>query len=126
MVSRTRRPKFLNLLQISLPITGVVSIAHRISGVVLVFAIPLMIYALQLSLASRQSFEQLAQVLDAPAGKVVFVLVVWALMYHLVAGLRFLLLDVHIGINLAAARRNAWLVIAISLSATGFVAGVCL
>jgi len=126
MISRSTRPKFLNLLLIKLPITGVVSIAHRISGVILILSLPLMVYALQLSLASAESFALLFVTTETIWGKLLTLLVVWSLLHHLVAGLRFLLLDLDVGIELASARRNAWLVLVLSLTGTAFFAGAWL
>jgi succinate dehydrogenase / fumarate reductase cytochrome b subunit len=51
------RPRFLNLWQIRLPITGVVSILHRLSGIFLVLLFPFLLYLLQLSLRSAECDE---------------------------------------------------------------------
>jgi len=104
------RPKYLNLLRIRLPITGVLSIAHRISGVLLVIAIPFTIYLLSLSLVSPQGFADTQALLNLPIIKLVLLMVFWALMHHFLAGIRFLLLDIDIGYHRTQARQSAWMV----------------
>jgi len=104
------RPKYLNLFRIRLPITGVLSIAHRLSGVLLVMAIPFFIYLLSLSLRSAQGFADVQTLLNLPAIKWVLVVVFWALMHHFLAGIRFLLLDIDIGYHRTQARQSAWMV----------------
>lgn len=103
-------PVFLNLLQIRLPVTAIVSILHRLSGLLLFLALPLFIYALQESLHSQESFAALMRQLDAFPVKVILAILFWGLCHHFLAGLRFLLLDVEVGIQHKQARTGAWLV----------------
>ena len=110
-----QRPKFLNLLQIRLPVTAVASILHRVSGVILLMVLPVVIYGLDLSLQGREGFEQVISMIQSPVGQLVFVLISTSIFYHLIAGIRFLLLDVDIGYSLAAARWTARIVIIISI-----------
>jgi len=104
------RPVYLNLLKIRLPVTGVVSIAHRISGVLLFLSIPFAVYLLDLSVASEQSFANVNELLQQPTLVVLQVLLLWSLVHHLIAGIRFLLIDAEVGIELAGARSGAWIV----------------
>jgi len=104
------RPVYLNLLKIRLPITGIVSIAHRISGVLLFLAIPFAVYLLDLSIESEQSFARLIELLQQPSLVVLQMILLWSLVHHLIAGIRFLLIDAEVGIELAGARSGAWLV----------------
>lgn len=108
-----RRPKYLNLLQIHLPIMGMVSILHRLTGVLLLSAIPGLVYLLELSLQDAQGFAQVQAWLSLFPVKLLGVVVVWGLFYHTFAGIRFLLLDLHWGVNLAHARKTAWAVMII-------------
>jgi succinate dehydrogenase / fumarate reductase cytochrome b subunit len=110
MSVRKPAPKFLNLFLIKLPPSGVVSIAHRISGVLMFLSIPVIAYLFALSLESRQGFEQVRAWLASPAAIVLTVLLVWSLSHHLLAGIRHLLLDIEIGVQRAQARTSAWLV----------------
>jgi len=95
------RPVFLNLLQIRLPVAGIMSIIHRATGVVMVLSIPLLVYLLDLSLSGPQGFAD-AQALFG---------FLWGLMHHLLAGIRYLLIDIDIGVEKPLFRQTAWAVI---------------
>jgi len=117
------RPVYLNLVAIRLPVPGIVSILHRVSGAVLfLFALPLLLWAVQASLASAESFAALKAFLAHPLAKLVTIGFVWAYLHHFCAGIRYLLIDVHVGDDLAPARRSSVLVLVVSLLLTLFVA----
>ncbi|MCK0510958.1 succinate dehydrogenase, cytochrome b556 subunit [Aromatoleum buckelii] len=101
-------PKFLNLSQIRFPIGAIASIGHRISGVLLLVALPLLALALDRSLRSEAEFEALRDLVSAPARALLLVVVVWAASHHVLAGLRHLLMDAGIGSRLDQARTSAW------------------
>lgn len=105
------RPVFLNLLQIRLPVAGVMSIIHRVSGVVMVLSIPLLIYLLDLSLASPQGFADATALFDNILVKLILFGFIWGLMHHLLAGIRYLLIDIDIGVEKPLFRQTAWAVI---------------
>lgn len=108
-------PVNLDLRTIAFPVMAVVSILHRISGILLFLAIPLSIYAMHLSLKSAQDFERLGAFLHSLPVRLLAVVLVWSLLHHLFAGIRFLLLDLAIGLSRTQARMTAWLVLAGSL-----------
>lgn len=113
------RPVYLNLVRIRLPLPGLVSILHRISGAALfLFGIPLLLFGLQWSLASEGTFASLRTVVDQPFVKLVVFGLIWAYLHHFCAGIRFLLLDVHRGIELQPARRSSVVVLVVSLALT--------
>lgn len=113
------RPVYLNLVAIRLPLPGIVSILHRISGVLLfLLGIPVALFGLQASLGSPEAFGALKASLANPLVKLVALGLLWAYFHHFAAGLRFLLLDVHIGDDLPAARRSSVVVLAVSLVLT--------
>jgi succinate dehydrogenase / fumarate reductase cytochrome b subunit len=119
------RPKYLNLrallLEIRLPLPGWVSILHRISGALLVFPFAAwLLYMLDLTLLSPESFAQVVSYLKLPLVKLGLLLFVWAYCHHLCAGIRFLLLDLNAGIELAPARRSSLAVLVASLALTAF------
>ncbi len=117
-----QRPKHLNLLKIRQPIPAIVSILHRISGTGLfVLGIPLVLYILQSSLSSEVGFERLKNCLNYPLIKLLCIGLIWAFFHHLLAGIRFLLLDIHVGISLGGTRTSSKMVIWISLLLTLFV-----
>ena len=118
-----RRPVYLNLVAIRLPVPGIASILHRVSGAVLfLFVLPLMLCAVQASLASPESFAALKAAFAHPLAKLVTIGFVWAYLHHFCAGIRYLLIDIHVGDDLAPARRSSVVVIAISLLLTLIVA----
>jgi succinate dehydrogenase / fumarate reductase cytochrome b subunit len=110
MKHRDKAPRYLNLFRIHLPITAVLSIGHRISGVALALTVPALIYLLALSLQGRAGYAAAARLFDGTGVRVVTALVVWAFAHHALAGMRFLLLDLRLGIAKPAARASAWTV----------------
>jgi succinate dehydrogenase / fumarate reductase, cytochrome b subunit len=113
------RPVYLNLVQIRLPLPGLVSILHRISGAaLLLFGIPLALYALQQSLASGDAFANLKSLYAHPLAKLVLVGLLWAYLHHFCAGVRYLLIDVGVGFALKPARQSSVIVLAVSLALT--------
>ncbi len=109
---QNKRPKHLDLLKIKLPLPGVVSILHRVSGVLLFFpGIPLLLCGLQSLLESEQSYAALQVTLLSPLVKITLLLFAWFFLHHLCAGIRYLLLDLHYGIALAQARASSKLVL---------------
>ena len=110
MHSVEKRPKFLNLFQIHMPVGAVASIAHRITGALLFLLLPGAVFLLELSVRSPEGFDRARAVLQTPLARLVGVVVAWALLHHLLAGIRFLLLDSEVGISRHHARMSAWLV----------------
>lgn len=109
-----QRPKNLNLLTIRFPIPAIVSILHRISGVILFLFIPVILWGLSLSLSSQQSFDELTQLLTKPWMKFTFWVCLSAFFYHFVAGMRHLLMDIGIGAELKSGRIAAVITILVS------------
>lgn len=110
MIKKQQRPKYLNLLKINLPVTGVASIAHRISGALLAVVTPFFLYCFALSLHSAEGFTTITALIEHWLSKLVFLLLIWALAHHLFAGIRYLLIDLDLGVSLQAARASAWVV----------------
>jgi succinate dehydrogenase / fumarate reductase cytochrome b subunit len=106
----SRRPVFLNLLQIRLPPAGIMSIGHRASGVVLVLCIPLLASLFGESLRGPTGFADSAQLLSGGWTRLLLLVLTWALLHHLFAGIRHLLLDLDIGMDKPVARQSAWVV----------------
>jgi succinate dehydrogenase / fumarate reductase cytochrome b subunit len=112
------RPKYLDLIRIKLPVPALVSILHRISGLGLFLLLPLLLWLLQSSLASPDSYVHYRAAIAHPLMKLILIGLVWAFLHHLLAGLRFLLLDIHVGTELGAARNSSWAVLAMSILLT--------
>jgi len=102
------RPKFINLLQIRMPMTAWVSIGHRLSGVLLVLSIPFWLYLFDLSLVSEAGFAQSIALLHSPLVLFFVLIIFWSISHHLFAGIRFLLLDIDIGLSKESANRSAF------------------
>jgi succinate dehydrogenase / fumarate reductase cytochrome b subunit len=113
------RPVYLDLVRIRLPLPGIVSILHRISGALLfLFGIPLLLAAVASSLGSPAGFAELKAAWAHPLAKLVLLGFAWAYLHHFCAGIRYLLLDLHKGIDLPAARRSSVIVLVVSLALT--------
>ena len=106
-----QRPVYLNLLKIRLPVPGIVSFAHRITGVLLFLSLPFAVYLLDLSIESQDSFETARQILDQPIMLIVQIVLLWSIAHHFFAGIRFLLIDAEIGVEKSQARIGSWLVL---------------
>lgn len=109
------RPKNLNLFTIHFPLPAIVSILHRISGVILFLFIPILLWGLNLSLASQQDFESLHQFLIHPIVKLIIGGGLAAFIVHFVAGIRHLLMDVHVGEGLKGGRLTSIITCVVSV-----------
>jgi succinate dehydrogenase / fumarate reductase cytochrome b subunit len=110
-----KRPVNLDLGSIKFPPMAIASILHRISGVVLFLLLPIMLYIFGQSMQSEAAFVEVINWFTYPTYKIV----VWsfgaAMIYHLLAGIRHLLMDIGFGEHLDAARRSAVLVIILAI-----------
>ena len=107
MTTASRRPVYLNLLKIKLPIAGIMSIIHRATGVFMFLALPYLIHLLDLSLSGPEGFAEANAAVHGFIGKVFVFLIMWSLMHHLLAGIRYLLIDVHYGVEKSMAQQTA-------------------
>ena len=111
MTTASRRPVYLNLLKIKLPIAGIMSIIHRATGVFMFLALPYLIHLLELSLSGPDGFAEANAAVHGFIGKVFVFLIMWSLMHHLLAGIRYLLIDVHYGVEKSMAQQTALAVV---------------
>ena len=124
-----KRPVYRNIhvtqiLGYRLPVAGIVSILHRISGALMfLIGLPLILWLFQESLISELGFERFRIAVGNPFIKLVLLAMIWAFCHHLVAGVRYLLLDNHVGLEKESAAKSAKAVIGISLALTLAVAG---
>ena len=114
MKQADQRPVFLNLLQIRLPLGGVLSILHRVSGVLLVLAIPVFIFFLQLLGGGENTFSQAQALIQTVPGKILASLIIWVLIQHSMSGIRHLMMDLDYSYNKQLARRTATFAFALS------------
>ncbi|MBI3903336.1 MAG: succinate dehydrogenase, cytochrome b556 subunit [Nitrosomonadales bacterium] len=110
------RPKHLDLRLIKLPLPAFVSILHRVSGLLLFLALPLLLWTLQYSLRSIETFTSLRWMFQHPLSKLFFIFMLWAFLHHFCAGLRYLVIDLDRGIRLAQARASSRWVMIVSLT----------
>lgn len=121
--AKKARPEFRNihvtqLARYRLPWAGKVSILHRVSGALLFLLLPFILYLFELSLSSELSFAKFADLLSHWFIKLVVLSLIWGYLHHFCAGIRFLLLDLHIGVDIEKAGKSARAVLAISLLLT--------
>jgi succinate dehydrogenase / fumarate reductase cytochrome b subunit len=116
------RPKYLNLLQIRMPVPAVVSIMHRVSGAALFLVLPALLAWWQCSLASPDTFAASKGFAAMPLVKIGILLLVWGYLHHLCAGVRHLASDIDLGTELKSARLSSWLVLAVSIALTLLIA----
>jgi succinate dehydrogenase / fumarate reductase cytochrome b subunit len=110
-----QRPKNLNILTIRLPIPAIASILHRVSGLVLFLFIPLVLWVLDTSLGTETGFFSIRDMLTTPFAKFFTWVCLMPFLYHFVAGIRHLLMDVNVGIELKSGRLSAILTFIITL-----------
>lgn len=115
---KKKRPIYFNLRLIRLPVPGLVSLLHRISGLALFLMLPLFLMMLQDSLLTIESYTRLTETLRYPISKALLIVALWALMHHMCAGIRHLLTNMHLGLNLSQARTSSRWVLSVSLSLT--------
>ena len=117
------RPVYLNLFAIRMPLPAFVSILHRASGALLfLVGIPLVLCTVQRALASPEAWVQMRSALGTPFAKIVAVALAWAFIHHLLAGIRHLLMDAHIGVELQGARQSAAVTLVLAVVLTIVVA----
>ena len=126
MTIKKKRPKNLDLTTIRLPLPGILSIIHRVSGAGIFLLLPVLLWLLQSSLASAESYALARDLVANPLVKLVLFGLIWLYLHHFCAGIRYLLLDLHRGIDLESARRSSKLVFAVSIALTLYVGGALL
>jgi len=112
------RPIYLDLLHIRQPLPAIISLLHRLSGVLLFLLIPVLLTFLQSSLASAERFNALQH---SDGVKLALIVLLATYIYHFYGGLRFLLLDLHWGTSLKSARASAWMVVVAVLLSIGML-----
>lgn len=113
-----KRPVHLDLPKIRLPLPGIVSILHRVSGAGLFLLLPFLLSLFQGSVSDGDAFAAFQATVANPLVKLILLGLLWAYLHHFCAGIRFLLLDAHKGLDLPVARMSAKLVLAFSLALT--------
>ena len=118
MIIKKNRPKNLDLKSIRLPLPGIVSIIHRISGAGLFLLLPVLLWLLQSSLSSAETFAVVKDLVGNPLVKIILFGLIYLYMHHFCAGIRYLLLDLHKGVDLESARLSSKIVFVVSIALT--------
>jgi succinate dehydrogenase / fumarate reductase cytochrome b subunit len=124
--ARKQRPEYRNIhvtdiVGYRLPLAGIVSILHRISGLLIFFLLPFILYLLDQSLISEGTFGYFSAIVATPFVKLVLLALIWAYLQHFCAGMRHLVMDLHIGLDKISARQTAATVLVVSLSLTALI-----
>jgi succinate dehydrogenase / fumarate reductase cytochrome b subunit len=90
---KKQRPVNLDLTTIKMHPAANASILHRVSGVIMVFAIGILLWTLSTSLSSEQGFSQIQGFLDGFFFKFIIFGCLSALTFHVLAGVRHLFMD---------------------------------
>lgn len=122
---KDNRPVNLDIGTIRLPVTAYASISHRISGVILVVAAFLMLWALDTSLASAEGFAAVSDILSSTLARLITWAILVALLYHSLAGVRHLVMDCGIGESLEGGILGARIVFALTAAGAALL-GVAL
>ena len=118
------RPVYRNIhvtqiLKYRLPLAGKLSILHRVSGAALFLALPVILLPLfDKSLTSEISFEEMKGLVAHPFFKVILLGLMWSYLHHFCAGIRYLVLDMHVGTDKESAQKSAAVAFGISLVLT--------
>lgn len=116
------RPVFLNVFRVALPVAALTSILHRISGVLLFAAAAYLLWLGSVSVSSKEQFNGLVVLLENPIHALILWVTLTLLGYHFIAGIRHLLLDLHIGDSKSSGTMSAYLVLVLSLGIAGLSA----
>ncbi|MCD6026929.1 MAG: sdhC [Solimicrobium sp.] len=120
------RPQFRNIhvtqiVKYRLPLGGLLSILHRISGLLMFLFLPFVLYLLDNSLTSNYAFEHLKEFVQPVLVKLIIVMLAWAYLHHFFAGIRHLTMDVHIGVDINSSCKSAVGVFLISIPVAALV-----
>lgn len=113
---------FAQTVHYRLPLAGIVSILHRAGGLLIFLLLPFILYLLDKSLTSEISFEYFKGYTSHFLVKLAILALAWAYLHHFCAGIRHLLMDIHVGLDKDSARKSAAGVFAVSLPLTALVA----
>ena len=121
VVNTYSRPVHLDLTKMKFPPMAIISIMHRISGVLLFLLLPFVLYLLHTSLQSQDSFTQLQLFVALPFIKFLMWMLICAVCFHFLAGIRHMLMDCGLAESLQTARVTAYFIIFLEIFAMIFV-----
>jgi succinate dehydrogenase / fumarate reductase, cytochrome b subunit len=121
---RKARPEFRNIhisqiVGYRLPLAGIISILHRVSGAAMfLIGFPVILYLFEQSITSELSFQNFKAAFSNVFVKLVLIGLAWSFIHHFCCGIRYLMLDMHKGLEKEQAKKSATLVMAVSLPLT--------
>ena len=117
--------RLVDALQYKLPVAGVVSILHRVSGLVMFVLLPFIIWMFDTSLTSEISYGRFTAVFAGGVGflpgwffKLVVLALIWSYLHHLIAGLRHLWMDATHAVTKEFGRQSAIVTLVVSIALT--------
>jgi succinate dehydrogenase / fumarate reductase cytochrome b subunit len=110
------------IIRYRLPAAGIVSILHRISGAMMFVLLPFVLFLFDKSITSEYSFDFMKGYISHPLVKLAVLALCWGYLHHFCAGIRHLIMDMHIGLEKHEAAKSAKIVLVISLALTALVA----
>ncbi len=113
-----QRPINLDLRTLHFPVMAITSIMHRVSGIIIFVLLPIMVYFLQLSLGSKESYHHLLKLLANPLLKLIVWGFVSALAYHFMAGIRHMIADLGYGETVSTAKKSAKILLGLTVVST--------
>lgn len=113
-----RNTHVTQLVAYRLPPAGIVSILHRVSGAWLFLTLPLLLWLFELSVTSELTFIRLGEVASSWWVKLILLVLVWGFWHHLAAGVRYVLLDLHLGIDKVSSNLSARIVLGVGVALT--------
>jgi len=124
--AKSARPQFRNIhifqiLGYRMPFAALVSILHRISGILMFVFLPFILFLLDKSLLSEISFEYFRGFVSGWFVKLIILALSWAYLHHFCAGIRHLVMDSHVGLDKDSSRRSAVAVLVVSLPLAALV-----
>jgi succinate dehydrogenase / fumarate reductase cytochrome b subunit len=123
---KKKRPLWYNVSPFNLPLPGLVSILHRVSGALLFFGLLWFLFLLDMSLASEEGYARFTRYAAHPVVRLALLVFLWAYLHHFCAGIRYLFLDIDKGADLAPARATSGVVLGASLALTAILGWVLL
>ena len=111
----SKRPVNLDLGKFHFPLPAITSILHRVSGIIIFVGVAFMLYGLDLSLSGEEAYGHVSELLNSFLAKLIVWGILSALLYHLVAGIKHLLMDMGIGEELESGLVAAKLTLAIAI-----------
>ena len=121
LTAKKKRPLWYNLSPLNLPLPGLVSIFHRVSGALLFLGLVWFLFLLDMSLGSEAGFARFRAYVGHPLVKLSLLGFLWAYLHHFCAGIRYLFLDLDKGVDKETARVTSWIVLGASLALTVFL-----